>query len=143
MTKKIIIQCSLVALILTASPEAWASSFGEKAKLIYQSLGVEEVQENPELLGVDIHHKQVGGLICKKSRGVFPGATDVFSCDLGDQANFGAIYEALNVEAVHLNPGFAGIFRGLKSVGGLECVKTILQSSPKQPTYRCQLNLQD
>lgn len=32
-----------------------------------------------------------------------------------------AIYEALNVEAVHLNPGVAGSGRFGKSVGGLSC----------------------
>lgn len=50
-----------------------------------------------------------------------------------------AIYEALNVEEVDLNPGIAGSRRTQKSVGGLTCTKSLTIVPRAKPSYSCSL----
>lgn len=51
-----------------------------------------------------------------------------------------AIYNALNVKEVVLNPGITGASRTQKSVGGLVCEKTLIMVPNAVPTYSCSLN---
>ena len=51
-----------------------------------------------------------------------------------------AIYKALNVKEVALNPGIVGASHLQKSVGGLVCTKSTVIYPNAQPTYSCALN---
>mgnify|MGYP006898468617 CR=1 FL=1 len=50
-----------------------------------------------------------------------------------------AIYNALNVEEVDLNPGIAGSRRTQKSIGGLTCTKSLTIVPLAKPSYSCSL----
>lgn len=50
-----------------------------------------------------------------------------------------AIYNALNVEEVDLNPGIAGSRRTQKSIGGLTCTKSLTIVPRAKPSYSCSL----
>ncbi|MBC7466347.1 MAG: hypothetical protein H7256_10175 [Bdellovibrio sp.] len=54
--------------------------------------------------------------------------------------NPGAIYEALNVEAVALNPGVAGVGHFRKTVGGLTCEKSTIIMPNAKPKYSCEID---
>lgn len=65
------------------------------------------------------------------------------------QENFGvgigqykpeAIYKALKVKAVNLNPGLAGSSLYQKSVGGLSCTRTLIIVPGAKPTYECAID---
>ena len=51
-----------------------------------------------------------------------------------------AIYKALNVEEVDLNPGIVGAFRRQKSVGGLVCIASAVVVPNAKTSYSCTLN---
>ncbi len=64
------------------------------------------------------------------------------------QENFGvgigqykpeAIYKALKVKAVNLNPGIVGVGRFQKSVGGLVCLREQIVVPNAKPTFECQI----
>lgn len=83
--------------------------------------------------------KSVGGLVCRKARYGYPTAPVVYTCDLRTALkNNEAIYNALNVKPVALNPGIAGVGRGVKKVGGIACLREQLIVLGASPTFTCQ-----
>lgn len=114
-----------------------------EAQKIYDALNVEAVEVNPGIAGSMRLRKAVGGLTCEMSRVVVPNVVTYYNCELANEVegvNHEAIFEALNVEAVHLNPGFAGKFRVRKVVANLSCTMSELLSSPNGPSTICFLS---
>ena len=50
-----------------------------------------------------------------------------------------AIFNALNAPEVYLNPGYAGVSRIQKSVGGLVCIRSLVIVPRAVPSYICTL----
>lgn len=110
------------------------------AEAIYTALNVKEVAVNPGFAGVSRLVKSVGGLTCEKAVVVYPNAKPSYSCTIDQSAeNFKAIYLALGVKAVAVNPGIAGVGRFVKSVGGLTCQVATLIYPKAKPSYSCEM----
>lgn len=107
---------------------------------IYEALNVEAVAMNPGIAGVGHFRKSVGGLACDKSTVIYPNAQPSYSCVVDETAeDFKAIYQALKVKGKLVNPGIAGRFRVVKSIGGLTCVKSQIVDHRAKVTYGCDI----
>lgn len=127
----------LFALVLGFTVNAW----GFSAEEIYSSLAVHEVEVNPGIVGSSKKLKEVQGLACTRSMVVVPNAVPSYVCQWdADNNNAEEIYNALNVEAINLNPGIAGASRFEKSVGGLSCIRSLIIVPNATPEYECILN---
>lgn len=124
----------MLALLLFA---AYAHAEVPDAQLIYEALNVQPTHHEAFEHWWD--EKSVGGLICSESHEGYPGAAPTYSCDLDvtlkDDA---AIYNALNVRPVAINPGIAGKSGFAKEVGSLTCTRREL-ITPAPVEYSCTL----
>jgi tRNA threonylcarbamoyladenosine modification (KEOPS) complex Pcc1 subunit len=120
------------------------------AEAIYEALAV--IAEDPRPLvdgmppmGAMVLQKSVGGLACRKSTVFSPGGRTKIVCQLNEEANAEAIYEALNLEEVDARPVSDGMpslgaMIWEKAVGGLACrkVQVVYPGAPKK--FSCSLN---
>jgi hypothetical protein len=60
-----------------------------------------------------------------------------FSFAAASKYNPEAIYGALNVKEVALNPGIVGASRLQKSVGGATCIRSLIIYPGAKPTFEC------
>ncbi len=128
----------LVPLILVFT---CGSAFaGTNAKAIYKVLKVKEVNVNPGIAGSYKLEKEIGNLVCHESGAIVPNAKPSFSCSLGQNNNGKAIYQALAVKEINVNPGIAGSSKFEKSIGGLVCSKSLIIYPGAKPDYLCSLN---
>lgn len=129
---------ALGLVALAASSYATAAS-KNSAKQIYEALSVKEVNVNPGIAGSSNLEKSVGNLTCNKMTVIYPNAKPSYICSLGQNNNAKAIYNALNVKEVNVNPGIAGSYRLQKKVGGLVCEKSAIVVPNARPEYICSL----
>ncbi len=62
--------------------QSLASVTGDSAQKIYEALNVDENHLNPGALGASVYEKSIGGLTCRRSQIVYPGAQQSFKCVL-------------------------------------------------------------
>jgi len=70
----------------------------------------------------------------------------IFSFSLfaeGELSSSQSIYEALDVEAIQVNPGINGVYRLEKGVGGLYCAKSKVVSPNAEDEYFCDLLVEE
>ncbi len=110
---------------------------------IYKALKVKETVLNPGIVGSSRTEKSVGGLICEKSVIIVPNAKPTYSCRTDDsQANFEAIYKAMDVKEKTLNPGIVGSSRKMKVAGGLVCIRSVIVVPNAKPQYECEIDVE-
>lgn len=133
----------VISMILLSSAVSFGSSYNPKK--IFKSLNVVAKIEDTGVGGPVTKVKSVGGLTCSSSKAVIPLAKEVFSCMVTENAenvNAQAIYEALKVKEVALNPGIGGSYRVSKSVGGLVCIKSKAVVPDAQEEFTCDFPVQ-
>jgi len=107
---------------------------------IYDALTVSAVAENPGIAGVYRYVKSVGGLTCEKAL-MATQISPSYTCEIDQQTeDFGAIYNSLSVEAIQENPGFVGVYRAKKSVGGLTCESSKIVVPGAVVKYTCEMS---
>lgn len=109
---------------------------------IYSALNVQAANVNPGMAGLRRQEKSVGGLTCvrEQSAAVTLKSRIQHSCSIDhEQVDFGAIYNALNVEEQKSNqPKVGGSWLVQKSVGGLTCFKSTRSAILKvSVSYNC------
>ncbi len=130
----------ILTAIFAISATASASASKYNAEEIYSVLNVKEVALNPGIVGASRTQKSVGGLTCIRSRVVYPGAKAKFECQVNEKKeNFEAIYKAMKVKEVALNPGIVGASRTLKQAGGLSCIRSLVIYPNAKPTFECDI----
>lgn len=108
------------------------------ARQIYAALNVEPIAGSS--FEQWWNEKSVGGLICRETRAGFPTAPATYSCDMDiSTENDQAIYDALNVKEVAINPGITGSSAFAKSVATLTCTKRMIFVPHAVPSYACTL----
>ena len=129
-----------LAFISLISSNIVVAGTNTSSKAIYNALTVRAVNVNPGILGSSRLEKSVGNLTCTMSTVIYPNAKPSYGCSLGQNNNPKAVYNALNVKEVNMNPGIAGSYRLQKAVGGLVCEKSAIVVLNARPEYMCSLN---
>lgn len=137
--KTILFAIVALASVAFAGQENHGLNPSYNAEEIYNALNVEAVPQNPGFAGQYRLLKSVGGLNCETYLIVGQEKPEFFCSIDNEKQNFGAIYKALNVKAEVLNPGIAGSYRAVKSVGGLTCVASKLALPKAKAKYDCQI----
>lgn len=149
--KKIILTIAVTATALFAQARGQENygiqaphSFSYNPQKIYEALNVKEVQLNPGIVGASRTLKAVANLECTRSLVVVPNAVPNYECTVNDnkKEDFRAIYKALKVKEVQVNPGMVGANRFQKSVGGLICEKSYAVVLKPVAHYTCEFEMQ-
>ena len=137
----------VVLVLLAFSLPVFANELhlhGDDAKLIYHALilGVDTESLNPPgFEGSLIYKREVGGVICSVSFGIYPGATCDYVCVVKEELNGEAVYRALDAEPVDVQgEAHLGSKRRVKKAGLLECTQSEFLVREPEPTYHCKLN---